>query len=97
MAAQRRKECRGLERLVVANGGARGVEVGGVRSPVAGEANGLGGVGHHRLTAALGGEEANGRKRGRGNVAWEAEEKEEKERKKKIKENEREEKWREKK
>ena len=35
------------------NGGANGGEVGGVRSPAAGEHNGVGGEGHRWLTAAL--------------------------------------------
>ena len=65
-AAQRRKECRGFNGLVVANGGANGAEVGGVGSLAAGEADGLGGDGHRRLTAALGGEEGNGRREGGG-------------------------------
>lgn len=42
-AAQRRKECRGFNGLVVANGGANGGEVGGVKSPAVGEPNGVGG------------------------------------------------------
>ena len=65
-AAQRRKECRGFNGLVVANGGTNGAGNGGVASPVAGEADGLGGDGHRRLTAALGGEEGNGRREGGG-------------------------------
>ena len=64
--AQRRKECRGFNGLVVANGGANGAEVGGVGSPAAGEADGLGGDGHRRLKEALGGEEGNGRREGGG-------------------------------
>ena len=46
-------ERRGFNGFVVVNGGADGGEVGGVRSPAAGEASGLGGEGHRRLTAAL--------------------------------------------
>jgi hypothetical protein len=81
---------------VGAIGGANGAEVGGVRSPTAREANGLGGDGHRRLTAALGGDGINERREGGGaGSRGKKPNGEIRKKKRKRKEKEKEEKWRE--